>query len=596
MIGYLFDEALRETKNRQGQNYWDVYIEELLRLLGATGKAVSPADLDRGDTLAELEVLIAGRQTSAQLDDETRAALAGWVHAGGILIGFGVEGMDEVFGVVREGRIEQPPDEYTITATFDLRPHPITHEIHPGLFIEQRLLIVSDVEQIISDGATELAGLYDTQNVDLNRPAVTWNAFGAGFAGYFAFDVAQTIWLLHQGRPIPADVEQTRISPAAKDLCILGANSRKVPYADVLSFVVQNMIAQKPLPFVHQIPPKDGKVADALLSWGGDEYRGPTEFSLDASDFLAERGIQYHINLEAENHPMTQAEAQHILDNDHEISEYYHRTEEFGEIGVEEQYHRQSDEFFERFGYRPITSVNGTLLWNGWVDTARWMEAVGSKSDNSFAALNIRLCEKHFHPMANGPFFGFGFGTTFPFYFYDDAEHGNRRIDITEQPIVCYEMGHRGSLLDHETDVTDEVHLPVEMAIRYHMVMNMFYHPTYVARYPRCRKAIDEILATIERKGARVIHMGNDAVHHWWETRANATLENVKIEGDSVKFECNCEYEEGMVVKMLTRRNVRKVNLDVRWPVEYEIHNEFAGHWLYVVVGQGKHTVEVCFE
>ena len=33
------------------------------------------------------------------------------------------------------------------------------------------------------------------------HPAISWNAYGAGFAGYFVFDLPRTLWLLHQGRP-----------------------------------------------------------------------------------------------------------------------------------------------------------------------------------------------------------------------------------------------------------------------------------------------------------------------------------------------------------------------------------------------------------
>jgi len=596
MLGFLFDSKLQEELNRQGRNYWDIYIEEILRLLGTRAEKIPPATISAGNKLAKLGVLIVGRQTSEQLDGAGRAAIGEWVRDGGTLIGFGISNMDEVFGVSRKHLLAQEPDEYTVSGKFDLRPHAITHEIHPSQFSEQRLLIVSDIQQVVLGGAFELARLYDTNGNDLIFPVITWNRFGSGFAGYFAFDVAQTVWLLHQGRPIPLDVEQTRNYPRVYDLLsIIGDNSRKIPYADEICFLVQNMIAQKNIPFVHQVPPKEGKVADALLYWGGDEYVGPTELSLNSSDWLASKGIGYHINIQAENHPMTEEEFKHIVvDNGHEISEFYHKQHEPScrRVADEAMYVRQSNEFYERFGYRPIATVNGVCNWNGWADSARWMESAGSKADNSFSGINISLG----HPRANGSFFGFGSGTTFPFYFYDDAEHNNRQIDLMEQPIVCYEIGHRGSLLDHETEASDEVHLPVEMAIKYHMVMNMFYHPIYIARYPLCRKAIEEILATIERKGVRVINLGNDAVHHWWKTRADATVEIVSSECDSVKFECNCNYADGMVVKMLTHFNVRTVYMDGRLPVEYEIRNEFAGHWLYVVVGKGKHMIEVCFE
>ncbi|MBN1435466.1 MAG: hypothetical protein JW936_00175 [Sedimentisphaerales bacterium] len=591
MLAYVFDAQLKSDLNEAGRNYWDVYLEELCRFLGVGGWAIGPeaiADIaDMG-----VRVLIVGRETGNLLDGDARDGVRRWVKDGGIVIGFGVTGLDDVFGISRGSVLEQKNDDYTISAHFDLRLHELTHEIHPMMFQDQRLLILSDVERIETFAGVELAGLYDTNGNELGCPAMTWHEFGKGWAGYFAFDVAKTMWLLHQGKPIPAEVQQTPRYPRAYDLCVLGNNSRKIPYADELAFLVQNMIAQSGLPLVHQIPPKDGKVADALFYWGGDEYTGPTELSLKASDWMKEKQLPYHINLQAENHPMTAQEYQHILDNGHEISEYYHMLEEDGGAAYEGLYVRQSREFYERFGVWPITTVNCVLRWNGWADSARWMAKAGSKADNSFSGHPITLD----HPLANSPFFGFGAGTAFPFNFYDDAAYGNEKIDMIEQPIVCYEIGHRGSLLDKATAASEDVHLPVEMAIKYHMTMNMFYHPVYIARYPLCRAAIEEILATIDRHDAKVVQMGNDALHHWWTARAQIKIADVSVEADCLKFACDCNYEDGTVIKMLAKRPIDSVYCDGRQLVDYEVREEFAGSWVFIVVPNGSHTVEIRYE
>lgn len=588
MFAYVLDSDLRQELNARGLNYWDVYIQGINELLGVCGKCLSLADLDRSDALSDVTALVLGRQTAARLTDRMRRGLDDWVKQGGTLVGFGAAGLDHVFGIRTVSEVRPVPDDYALAGYFDLRPHPITHELHPFLFVEQKLLIVSDIALVDKDSAVELARLFEPGGKDTGRPAVTWHAYGNGLAGYFAFDVAKTVWLLHQGRPT-SEIPENRYHPRPPDMTVIGQNSAKIPYADELCFLVQNMIAQRPQPFIYQIPPKEGKVADALLYWGGDEYVGPTELSLAASNWMREMGLPYHINIQ-ENHPMTAEEFRHITEtNGHEISLFYHTHAENGFKMTEDLYRRQSDEFARIRGVRPCTTVNSVTRWNHWAEPAKWMRAAGGKADNSFTSGPLHLE----HPMANGPFFGFAFGTTYPFYFYDDARGGNRRIDYMEQPIVCYEIGHRGSLLDRETDVHREVHFPLEMAIKYHAVMNLFYHPVYIARYPQCRKAITEIVRYIRESGARVVHMGNDAIAHWWEARDRSTTGNLKEDGRVITFDCACEYPGGMVVKLLLKRALTEVTIDGRLPADYELRREFAGNWLFVVVPRGKHSLRI---
>ena len=39
----------------------------------------------------------------------------------------------------------------------------------------------------------------------------------------------------------------------------------------------------------------------------------------------------------------------------------------------------------------------------------------------------------------------------YPYHFYGDHAHHNECIDVVEEPVVAYEIGHRG-LSDDETD------------------------------------------------------------------------------------------------------------------------------------------------
>jgi hypothetical protein len=588
MFACTVDENLKNELNKNSKNYWDVYIQEISELLGVRGKVLSLKDLEQPETLKEITTLVIGRQTGTRLTAQAKNNLEEWVGTGGFLLGFGLKGMDKVFGIRSVSEFRQTPDDYAIAGYFDLRPHTITHEIHPFLFIEQKLLILSDIEIVDINGGTELARLYEINGQETTHPAIVWNAFGRGFTGYFAFDVCKTVWLLHQGKPT-SHLPENRFHPRPPDMMVIGENSTKIPYADEICFILQNMIAQASQPFIYQLPPQNEKMADALLYWGGDEYTGPVELSLKSSDWMREQGLPYHINIQ-ENHPITPDEFRHITaDNGHEISLFYHTLESNGFKMTEAMYLKQSEDFEKKVGYRPGATVNSVTRWNHWAGAAKWMLKAGGKADNSFGSGKFQLE----HPMANGPVFGFAFGTPFPFYFYDDFKGENQKIEFMEQPIVCYEIGHRGSLLDHETDVSREVHFPLEMAIKYHMTLNMFYHPAYIARYPLCRKAILEILKYISDGGANVVHMGNDALAEWWEKRSQSTVENTRTENDTLVFDCDCRYKGGLVVKFLLLRSFLEAAIDGRWPVPYEIRKEFAGNWLFILVPEGKHQLRI---
>jgi len=605
MIAAVCDDELRECLNRRRTNYWDTYIADVADLLGLRPKALAIRDVERASSLAGLETLLLGQQSAAALSDAARRNLADWVAAGGTLIGFGAEGLDHVFGIqtlapageMKEGytpsaRLLQGPDDWEISGYFALRSHRITREVHHLLFLEQKLPIVSDISLVRLAGAVELAVLHDARGRLLCMPAVTWNEHGRGRAGYFAFDAAKTMWLLRQGRPAPDHPEDGKY-PRAQDMSILGANTRLVPYADELAFLIRNMIAVKPHAFIEPVPPKDGAAADALLYYGGDEYRGPTQISLEAAEFMHQRGLPYQINIESDYHPMTPAEFRRLRELGAEVSAYYHLYPDDGYAMTEEHYRFQSDRFFERFGYRPVATVNHCLRWKGWAEPARWMARCGGRADNSFSGKSVPN-DCHFRNSAS---FAFGFGTSYPFYFRDDWRGANARIDFMEQPIIGYELGHRGStsiLRDTETTAFEELHLALGLAIRGRLVMNLFYHPAYIARYPRCRVAIDEILRYIEYRKAAVVHMNNRMVAEWWDARSASTAEPEAMTAEGAVYRCRCAASRGMVLRVGLPDGC---GVETRGPAAApaKLVNEFGRTWALVVVPRGDCTLELRF-
>lgn len=593
MLAIVLDHESHKAANQRGENYWETYLHEISIQLGVQPVVLSPADL-----LAippHVTAILLSRQSASLLTSQSKIALTAWVHGGGVLIGFAAQGLDELFGIRSEGILPQPVDEYTLAGYFELRVHPLTREVHPFLFIEQQLLIFSDIVLFQPQDCQEIAHLYSSEHEDLERPLITWRTHGAGAAGYFGFDVPKTIWLLHQGKPLPS-VPEGETLLRTQGLQVLGRNSAKVAYADEIVLLVQNMVAFRPLPFIYQIPPKEGTIPDALFYYSGDEYTGPVVQSIEASNWMASKGLPYHINIAAELHPMTQEEWEHIRGNGHEVSCYIWVKYDGKQLLNAQTIQAQSDSLFQRFGTRPGSVLIGSTQWKGGVEPARWLAAAGATADNTFVGSNFEMP----HPLMNGPFFGFGYGTAFPFYFYEDAEHDNERINLLEQPIVGYEIGHRGSLPDphtggRETDTLalGDIHFAVDFALRYHVVFNLFYHPYYIYYCPHCRTAIEELLRYIEYRQANVYHMANNQVAAWWQARRQSSISELTITPTSVEFSTRSAWLDGIVAKVqISPATVQRVACDGS-DHAYQVKEEFGGAWLYIAIPEGEHRIRV---
>jgi hypothetical protein len=434
-----------------------------------------------------------------------------------------------------------------------------------------------------------LAILYDTNGGETGCAAITKRDYQKGHAYYFAFNVPQTIWILHQGIPITHDRDGDGYYRTG-DMIAIGDNEREVLYADEIIFLIQNMIAQKPQPMIYAIPPKDKQVPDAMFFWGGDDEaaRGTQVW---ASNWMKEKGLPYHINIMRNSEgefTVTREEAAVINDNGHECSLHYNFIDnfsphEFTKADVMEQ----EEAFYKMYGFHPICTVNHWVRWTGWTETAKWMLAAKGKADNSYI-------HHHIPPLNPCNRMGFVFGTCFPFYFYDDHNGQNRKIDFLEEPITAYEVGYSGS---DATDF-DVVYRAIDMAVNYHLVMDMFYHPINIYNHPTCRAAIEEVLRYIENKGLIAVHKGNDALWEWWDKRSRSKITDVMIYNRAsdgqlcISFTTHCEYDDGMIVKvpMKSMELISPPTCDGQ-SIDYKICEDFGSSWLYMIVPMGTHQI-----
>ncbi|NCO39414.1 MAG: hypothetical protein COZ06_37765 [Armatimonadetes bacterium CG_4_10_14_3_um_filter_66_18] len=541
-IGYLYDPAAQEKANARGENCWSVYVQEIFAQLGAPAEAVTPTRTKPlASALEGLRVLVVGDSRSADLadaaDDLTR-----WVEAGGTLVGLGSHGLDGLFGNAFHSMTPEPGSPYHATALARFEPHRLTTGVCAPQFVGKPLPLFGPLRKVVARDTGVLAWLFSIQEGRSDFPALTHRRVGQGHAYYSAFDLAQTLWVIHKGRPVDGDYDLDgyyRLS----DAVAIGALSQNVPYADELLFLLQNVLHQAGIPLVHQLPPTDGQVADLVLYFGGDDEGLADGSQCLASEFMKSRGLPYHINImpnAAGKFALSAQEHDQLLANGHETSLHYNFIDGFQHPGGfrKKDVKRQWDLFVQAFGRKPVATVNHCCRWTGWAEPARWMRAVGGRADNSRAGVTSP-------PLNPTGSVGFAFGTSFPHYYYDDWRSGNPRIDFLCEPIGAYEVGYQGEATDFGT-----LHDALDLAGSFHLTMNFFYHPYYFAHAPGCMKAVEELKRYLQERALKPVFFGCDALWAWWDARARSRVEVHTLAAGQTRFRARCAYPQGMVVKV----------------------------------------------
>ncbi len=579
---YLISSSAHRADNDAGRNHWSAYTAEILDQLGLTAAPVEADALV--DSLAGLSTLILPQPAGAWLDDAAIAALPAWVDAGGLLIGFGVEGLDGLFGIGVTGPPIEQPDEWSPSGGVLWQCHPLTGGVIWPLHPDAPAPIISPIRLAKVVDGDVLATL-----ADIDSPAIAYREVGEGACLYFAFDVAQHMWIAHHGRPVDADYDGDgyyRLSDAipAREF------EAEVPYADQILFLLRDAIARTGHPLISAIPPmaESGEPADVLLHWGGDgEAAEGTQ--VPASDFMRDLGLPYHLNLMPDregNFVVSKEQFDALKANGHEPSLHYDFQSGFEHpyAFTEAEILQQAEWYEQAYGERAKVSVFHWVHWCGWTEPAEWMLKAGGIGDNS------RL-HRGSPPLNPANMLGYSFGTSFPYHLYRDHRGGNERMEFISEPITLYECGYEGP-----TDTTDFTHLHngLEMAVRYHHTADMFFHPVNVHRYASCREAVRETLRWLDERGVRARHMGNDELAEWWLERSRARVGKVETSDEHVSFTVECAWEGGCVITVPVERDVAGINISAGDAMSV-IRDEPWGRWLWVACPSGQTSVRVCW-
>jgi len=585
-VAFVFDEHARRQKNAQKCNFWFAYIEEIFNHLGIQAQRLTPEALEDENIFTRFTALIIGESV---INERAVQNLQAWVEQGGILIGFRCETLHDLFGNKSISLMKQPESDFTPAAYLSLTDDSLTEGIHSPWYLEQELIIFSDVLLVEPEESEPIARLRNIFGQDINKPAITKRQVGKGWAFYFAFDLPKTVWVLQQGRPVDADYAGDGWLRTG-DAIVIGKNNPELLYSYELLLLLQNMLALQPYPLVYPLPPTEGKITDVLFFYGGDDECDETGVQLLASQFMRSRSLPYHINLMPQKDvagewqfAVTQEEFQEILANGHECSLHYNfiSDNQHPHIITREEVQEQMNAYMQMFGQKPICTVNHCFLWSGWYELAAWMLEAGGKADNSRAHVPS--------PPANPVNrIGFSFGSSLPYRIYTDWREGNEPMDFLILPVVFYEVGYTANTTDFEL-----LRQAVDIAAYYHLTANFFYHPVYIARNENCRQAIDELLRYVEERNLIARHMGCDEMVHWWQERLQVRVDKVIENNKGIRFEVKCPSHDGCIIKLpLGNRSLIKARCDSD-DVVFAVRCEFGQRWLYMIIPPGKHAVEV---
>lgn len=539
MLAYMTNPTLLQQAKAKRVLYGPAYWPEIFAQLGAKAAHVTAKDIV--DSLSNLKLLVLPGHVD--ITDSQYEAVEQWVTDGGILVLTGHVKHNKLFEL-GQTEISTSKNWWTHTGSLQFNNHEIVPENYRGIFMP----IFSEIilaQNINGEILGEITTGKDTKNI---LPAIVWKPQGKGGKLWWAFDLAQTMWVIHQGKPVTQDWDKDGYAKTT-DLCVIPEQmSMKIPYADGLMGILKNVLDRAGVPYFDMLPPYQNKRPDFLCYWGGDD-----EFinnQLDASSFMYERGLPYHVNVQYadtietdDDYPkhfnLSSQQAKTIQQRGHEIALHYNFVGDISPEPIapyfftEEQVTKQSKAFTEAFGTKSTTTVNHWTLWTGWAEPARWMAQQGQLADNSF--LHGRSQN---HPT-------FAFGTAFPFFFRNDAQHNYQRIPLVELPITAFEFGYSGSTADESTVNKKEIAEVLDTAAKYNHMVNTFFHAYRICQWKGCQQTIDEILDYIEKKNYHVVHWGCDRLARWWHGRDKSTVTQ-KTDGT---LEVDVKAEDGLILR-----------------------------------------------
>ncbi len=428
-------------------------------------------------------------------------------------------------------------------------------------------------------------------------PAVMTGTIGGGRFVVFAYDIAASTVIFHQGL-----VEQSStgsewpgnpsdyFTPADMFSGLLDFDLRHVPQADLQQRLLSRAVewayeAAGPLPRLWYFP--NGVRAVQFINGDGDGMRhDELVFMID----LMERyGSHYGAYLMMDDHPkVSPAEVADWRERGHSFGQHVWAGPRPTPDELGDRITWETDQFRRRYGFTPLTIRHHCVIWAGWVDTARSLERNGVRLD-----LNYRAA----HDYRDGYLTGSGL----PMRFMDEE---GAFIDVYEQEtLTCddFILIHKSEVAPVSVeDATDVSKMYLRDAEEWgHTVVHQYFHPVY-ARTDWDRPYTPPWLeGTLQAaKDLRVPAVGPDQWVLFNDARRETRIDNVAWDGDSSTLTFTVatpERVDGLTASVpasYSDRTARHLEIDGR-EHDIETENIQGKDYVFIAASDGAERVQL---
>ena len=396
----------------------------------------------------------------------------------------------------------------------------------------------------------------------------------------FCFDLAASVWFSGDGF-FPEETPGYFYILRTPDMRPLpdGDEAHGYAYNDLLLTEVEGILRSFGVAAAYRLLPKeDGTAPDAMLHFSGDDDCSGEQINVSAALTMESFGFPYHINaMIIPSVGFIFGKESYDLITSHGCEIALH-TNFIGSSYEAKTVAHQCKRFEQTFGVHPYTNTNHCLIQGGSnADRLRWFSDVGIMADNG------KLAEFDKTDINKFGLVGFGFGTSFPRFSLDDAEHENRALSTIEIPINYYEPR-----LYTEESSTDDITNYIDGGVANGRIMQFFIHPHYICEGGKDREATLRSLRVIKNHIASssydVLLTTTNTITKFWHARAKSTI---RKDGNTIKTIC----ESPMLLRLPEEpKRTPLVDSEAGTLSEKVVCQEKA-YLLYIPAGE--HTVEL---
>ena len=383
--GFANGQPVLVLIDRTSPNRFSSYVLEILDVEGLFARDVkdlSDSDLSE-DGLNGYDIVILA---NIDLTPHQKDLLRGYVQEGGNLIALrpptdmaGLFGMEASRGINK--RVN---DRYIKIET----EHPLGRDA-----AAETLQFHGWADIYTSAGADVLAYMSGDFESRAAYPAVSTFSFGEGHTAAFAYDLAASTVLFHQGRYENSNVGSNpdpdgddRWIPNDFFIDFLDARLKFVPQADIHQDLLVRLVNwmggfKRPIPRIWYFP----NAVPCIAYFNGDSDGMDREDYLNVVSTVEKYGGRYTVYLMQQHYEVVdRALEKELRTKGHSFGQHIILD---WQVGVDEAKARVAQElerFREHYGYPPLTNRGHCLIWAGWTEMARFLSGGGVRMDQNF--------------------------------------------------------------------------------------------------------------------------------------------------------------------------------------------------------------------